>query len=158
MFNFNNSYLLKLEKENKELKERIKELEAIKEKEFTIDTNRTYLKRLARAYNNKGLCLLDLGRYAEAKEMILIAIGLEKSTGLNPYKYYDNLGIILSEMKNNEEALEIFDEVIIGLKNILGSEEKLLEILNELIIEVESQSHKSELYRNDYIDLENIKK
>ena len=45
MFNFNNSYLLKLEKENKELKERIKELEAIKEKEFTIDTNRTYLKR-----------------------------------------------------------------------------------------------------------------
>ena len=42
------------------------------------------------------------------------------------------------------------------LKNILGSEEKVLEILNEVIIEVESQSHKSELYRNEYIDLENI--
>lgn len=75
-----------------------------------LDKLKLLKEQLARAYNNKGISLLALGRYEEAKEMFLKAIEYDYQ-----YKYYTNLGIAISEMGEDEEALKIFDLAINGL-------------------------------------------
>lgn len=95
-------------------------------------------EQLARAYNNKGISLLDLGRYEEAKKYFLLAI----NTCLD-YKYYTNLGICLSELGEDMEALENFDIAIKGLKEEVEFETKYLDTGSITKIQKELDNNKT---------------
>ena len=96
-------------------------------------------EQLARAYNNKGIALLDLERYEEAKDYFQLAL----DTYLD-YKYYTNLGICLSELREDAKALDIFDIAIEGLKKEVEFESDYRTIGSfDLIIKNDSNSNTS---------------
>ena len=64
--------------------------------------------KLGRAYNNKGITLLNLERFEEALECFNSAI----ETDPLRISYYTNKGVALDELLRYDEALVCFDKVI----------------------------------------------